>query len=150
MSPPNESSGSETILVVDDEKSVLSITSAFLARGGFDILQAVSGEQALEICEKKGSDICLLLTDVVMPKMTGPQLAEHLLPLYPKMRVAYMTGGYGDCQLENALPFSFKRLLRKPFTPNALIAFVRDVLDEPQKREPGRQPSNSELRKNRR
>src|SRR5258708_2829548 len=114
----NQPSGVETILVVDDERPVLSITSALLVRGGFDILQAISGPQALEICEKKSSRIHLLLTNVMMPQRTGPQLVEKLLPLYPEMRVAYMSG-CGDFQFDKRPPFSFKWLLHKPFTPDA-------------------------------
>ena len=141
-----EPSGVETILVVDDEKAVLSITSALLIRGGFDILQALSGAEALEICRKKGSHIDLLLTDVMMPEMTGLQLVDKLLPLYPEMRIAYMSGCI-DFQSEKRRPLSHKWLVHKPFTPDTLVAFVRDVLDEPRKREPGRQLPAGNLRK---
>jgi two-component system cell cycle sensor histidine kinase/response regulator CckA len=142
----DEPSGVKTILVVDDEKAVLSITGALLIRGGFDILQALSGAEALEICRKNGSYIDLLLTDVMMPEMTGPQLVEKLLPLYPEMRMAYMSG-CADFQSEKRRPLSYKWLVHKPFTPDALVAFVRDVLDEPRKREPGRQVPAGNLRK---
>src|SRR5438876_5865375 len=146
MSPQRESSGSETILVVDDEAAVLSIACAFLARCGYDILQATSGAQALEICGKRDSGIHLLLTDVTMPQMTGPQLAGRLLPLYPEMRVMYMSGYRGD-QLDNCTPARPQWFLPKPFTPNALVGLVRQVLDEPRKREPGREESDGAVRK---
>src|SRR6185369_2695915 len=110
----DEPSGVKTILVVDDEKAVLSITGALLIRGGFDILQALSGAEALEICRKKGANIDLLLTDVMMPEMTGPQLVEKLLPLYPEMQVAYMSG-CTDIQSDKRRPFSYKWLIHKPF-----------------------------------
>ena len=146
MSPLNEPSGTETILVVDDEAAVLSIASAFLVRRGYDILQATSGAQALEICKQRNSGIQLLVTDVTMPGMTGPQLAECLHLLYPEMRVLYMSG-YGDYEFEQNRSFPMKWFLRKPFTSDALATLVRQALDEPRKREPGRQLSDSETRK---
>src|SRR5438552_10179810 len=135
MSPQREQSGSETILVVDDEAAVLSIASAFLARCGYDVLQANSGAEALEICGKQDSSIHLLLTDVTMPNMTGPQLAGRLLSLHPGVCVMYMSG-YRDDQLEKSSPIRIKWFLPKPFTPDALVALVRQALDEPHKREP--------------
>ena len=138
MSPQREQSGSETILVVDDEAAVLSIASAFLARCGYDVLQANSGAEALEICGKRDSVIHLLLTDVTMPNMTGPQLAGRIQSLHPEMCVMFMSG-YRDDQFIRQEWF-----LQKPFTPDALVALVRQALDEPRKREPGRQESGRE------
>jgi two-component system cell cycle sensor histidine kinase/response regulator CckA len=146
MSPVNVLSGSETILVVDDEKSVLSVTSAFLLRSGYKVLEANSGARALEICAGGETGIHLLLTDVVMPRMSGPELAERLLAIYPDLRVLYMSG-YEDYHFEKYRPFALKWLLRKPFTPVSLLSLVRQALDEPRKREPSRQPASRGIRR---
>ncbi len=146
MSPQCEPSGSETILVVDDEAAVLSIASAFLVRCGYDVLRANSGAEALEICGKRDSGIHLLLTDVTMPNMTGPQLAGRLLSVHPEMCVMYMSG-FRDDQLEKRTPVRPQWFLQKPFTPDALVALVRQALDEPRKRKPGRQELDGDIRK---
>src|SRR5882724_6106125 len=125
MSRVHGPSGWETILVVDDEKSVLSITCALLSGNGYDVLEAASGAEAIEICQARKSAIHLLLTDVMMPNMTGPQLAERLHALYPDTRVLFMSG-YEDYQFEKYRPFPFKSFMRKPFTPSVLLATVRE------------------------
>lgn len=144
MSELNEPSGSETILVVDDDAAVLSITSALLVRCGYDILQANSGAQALEICEERDSGIHLLLTDVTMPNMTGPDLAERVLLLCPEICVLYMSG-FGEYQFKQH-PFPVGCFLQKPFTPAGLARIVREALETPRKKEPGRQPSDSNVK----
>ena len=146
MSPQREPAGSETILVVDDEATVLSIASVFLARCGYDVLQANSGAEALEIFGKRDSGVHLLLTDVTMPNMTGPQLARRVLSLHPEMCVMYMSG-YRDDQFEEDTSIRQEWFLQKPFTPDALVALVRQALDQPRKREPGRQVSPGDVQK---
>ena len=145
MSELNVPCGSETILVVDDDAGVLSITGALLVRCGYDILQANSGAQALDICENRDSGIHLLLTDVTMPHMTGPNLAERILLLCPEIRVLYMSG-FGEYQFEQH-PFPVGCFLRKPFTADGLARIVRQALDAPRKKEPGRQPSDGDVQK---
>src|SRR6266700_7488262 len=115
MSPQREQSGSETILVVDDEAAVLSIASAFLARCGYDVLRANSGAEALEICAKRDSGVHLLLTDVTMPNMTGPQLARQLQSVHPEICVMYMSG-FRDDQFEKHPPSRPQWFLQKPLT----------------------------------
>ena len=146
MPPANRLPGSETILVVDDDPSVLSITSALLTRRGYNVLQATSGPQALEICAGRESSVQLLLTDVIMPMMTGPELAERVLALCPDTRVLFMSG-YQDYQFEKYRPFSFKCFMRKPFTPEILIATVRQALDQPRELGPGSKLSAADIRK---
>lgn len=142
MSPQPGPCGSECILVVDDDASVLGITCALLARGGYTVLQADGGERALDLCKRGEQRIDLLLTDVMMPKIQGPRLASLLLAQYPEMRVLLMSG-FQDHQLElNAsMP-----LLAKPFSPDGLLTAVRDALDEPRKRGPSREPSGGGAR----
>jgi DNA-binding NtrC family response regulator len=141
MLPQTESSGSECVLVVDDEPSVLSITCALLARSGYEVLQADCGQRALEICGTCKQRIDLLLTDVMMPKMQGPQLAELLAAQYPEMRILFMSG-FQDNRCQPNTSRTAVRMLAKPFTPEKLLAAVRAALDEPRKRGPGREPSS--------
>jgi DNA-binding NtrC family response regulator len=144
MSELHEPSGSETILVVDDDAAVLMVTSALLDRCGYATLQANSGIQALEICKTRDSGIHLLLTDVTMPNMTGPELAKQVLSLCPEIRVLYMSG-CGDYPAE---PHTFPVgcFLPKPFSPDGLARSVRQALDTPRKKEPAREPSGQDVR----
>lgn len=134
-SPPVRSSavepmrGTETILVVEDETMVRSLVRAALVRRGYGVLEAASGGEALLMCEGHPEAIHLLVTDVIMPAMTGPDLAGRLMPLRPGMKVLYMSG-YADRaitrhhMLEPGVAF-----LEKPFTPDSLAHKVRQVLD---------------------
>lgn len=115
--------GSERILVVEDQSQVRSATCYALRRNGYEVLEAENGEQALHITQSVSGDIDLLLTDVYMPGLTGPQLAEKVLRDYPDMKVLYITG-YGDVQIrmdEAHLP--------KPYSINQLLDNVRSALD---------------------
>jgi PAS domain S-box-containing protein len=118
--------GSETILLVEDEASVRTLTRTFLEDGGFTVLEADSGRQALEISQGYGSPIHLLLTDVVMPGMNGPTLAEQLGITRPEISVLYMSGytGFPRRGIRN----SEANLLVKPFTRDALLHKVHNVL----------------------
>jgi two-component system cell cycle sensor histidine kinase/response regulator CckA len=145
MSPETGPCGSECILVVDDDPPVLSITCALLARGGYTVLQAESGERALELCAGGKQEIDLLLTDVIMPKMQGPQLADRFLAMFPQARVLFMSG-FQDYQFERKTSEAVGRLLPKPFSSETLLAAVRAALDEPRKRAPNRESSGGGIR----
>lgn len=99
-----------------------------LSRQGYRILEADGGAQALEVAASSSATIHLLLTDVVMPGMTGPQLVERLRPLYPEMRVLYMSGYSEDVIAGRGLPVPAHCYIAKPFTPDALALKIRDVL----------------------
>lgn len=122
--------GAETILVVEDEEVVRRVVCTILQKNGYHILEATNGKEALCLAqEQNGKSIHLMLTDVVMPGMDGPELAKNLSSLYPETKVIYMSG-YTDYSiihreiLKPGIPY-----LQKPFTSNALSLKVREVLD---------------------
>jgi CheY-like chemotaxis protein len=121
--------GSESILLVEDAEPLRKLAQTFLESGGFRVLSAESGEDALQVASRHGKCFDLLLTDVVMPGMNGRVLAEHLLPRQPGMRVLYMSGYTDSFIAGHGVLDSGTHLLHKPFTEEVLIRKVREVLD---------------------
>ena len=95
------------------------------------MLVAATAEDAVRICEEHESPISLLLSDVVMPKVSGPQLAQRLVDLRPELHVLYMSGYTDDAIVHYGVLHSSVAFLRKPFTPATLANAVRAVLDQP-------------------
>jgi two-component system, cell cycle sensor histidine kinase and response regulator CckA len=122
--------GSETILVVEDEKEVRKLALRILERQGYRILAATSGEDALSVCKEHQESIHLLLTDVVMPGMTGRILAESLVSLYPKIKVLYMSGYTENAIVHHGILDPGTNYIQKPFTVDGLITKIREVLDK--------------------
>jgi two-component system cell cycle sensor histidine kinase/response regulator CckA len=122
-------SGTETILLVEDEAAVRSLVCGVLEQGGYKVLLARNGEDALVVSEQHKGPIHLLLTDVVMPEMGGPRLAEHLRPFHRKMKVLYMSGYTDDAIVHHGVLGSSSAFLQKPFTPEVLAQKVRETLD---------------------
>ncbi|MGE5644162.1 MAG: PAS domain S-box protein [Acidobacteriota bacterium] len=120
--------GSETILVVEDQDAVRKWVVQALKSYGYRILEASQGADALEMTRLHEGAIELLLTDVVMPHMTGKELAEQLQPLRPDMKVLYMSGYAADLIARRAPLDPGVAHIAKPFTPSALAAKVREVL----------------------
>jgi CheY-like chemotaxis protein len=116
------SGGTETVLVVEDEDNVRSLVCELLRQHGYTVLTAAHPQDAIEICQTHPVDIELLLTDVVMPQMSGRELAVRMAWIRPDMRVLYMSG-----YTEDAMPGA--AFLRKPFTPAALTRKIREVLE---------------------
>jgi CheY-like chemotaxis protein len=118
-----------TVLLVEDEDAVRRLTSRVLTRSGYKVLGAASGHAALELAAKYEGTIDLLLTDVVMPGMSGRELAEQLLPLRPGMRLLYASGYTEDAIILHGVSSLETAFLEKPFTPDVLLRKVRAVLD---------------------
>src|SRR5438445_1218016 len=121
--------GTETVLVVEDAASVRMVTRQVLERFGYVVLEAPNGETALRLAAKHHGPIQLLLTDVVMPGLSGRQLAEQLAELRPDMKVLYASGYADQAIVHHGILESGLAYLQKPFTPEALGRRVRQVLD---------------------
>jgi two-component system, cell cycle sensor histidine kinase and response regulator CckA len=121
-------SGSETILLVEDEEPVRSLVRGILMASGYAVLEAGRPEEALLICQRHQGPIHLLLTDVVMPEMGGRELAKHVEIVRPDTKVLYMSG-YTNGSIVHAVSDARAVLLQKPFTPESLARKVREVLD---------------------
>jgi CheY-like chemotaxis protein len=126
------SRGGETVLVVDDEAAVRSVVWEILQPTGYLVLEAGSGEEALRICAGQEGPVHLLLTDVEMPGMSGPQLARRLARMRPEMKMLYMSGYSDETLIRHGVVKQGTAFLQKPFTPDALVHKVREVLDAPQ------------------
>ena len=124
------SRGNETILLVEDEDGVRNLVHLTLDEMGYTVLEANAPNLAIDLVKKSHTPIDLLLTDVVMPHMSGRELAETLSPLYPQMKVLYMSGYLDDAVMRHGLLTAQVGFLSKPFTRSILVAKVREVLDK--------------------
>lgn len=123
------SRGTETILLVEDEDSVRNLVQAILKNNGYTVIQAKHGGEALLICERFEGEIHLMMTDVVMPQLSGRELAERLAPLRPQMKVLYMSGYTDDAIVRHGITQAGPSLIQKPFTPDAILRKVREMLE---------------------
>jgi PAS domain S-box-containing protein len=121
--------GSETILLVEDEEQVRTLAKNVLKRQGYAVVDAHDAAAALAIASKHDGRIHLLLTDVVMPKMSGRELAEKLGPTRPDMKVLFMSGYTDDTIVHHGVLGEGVAFLQKPITPDTLARKVREVLD---------------------
>ena len=129
--------GQETVLLVEDEAQVRAVAMGILKRSGYRVLVAETPAGALGLCREHDGSIDLLLTDVVMPQMSGAELAREAGELRPSMRVLFMSGYTDDHAVRQRVLESGLALLQKPFTPESLTRRVRDVLSG---RAPGSRP----------
>ncbi len=126
---PGNSRGSETVLVVEDDPAVLALSCRALEAEGYTILCASDGTDALRIVERHGGEIHLLLTDVVMPGMSGRELAEQMAARRVGIRILYMSGYPGDAAVHHGAFVRGSHFLQKPFSPDSLTRKVRETLD---------------------
>jgi two-component system cell cycle sensor histidine kinase/response regulator CckA len=122
-------SGTETILLAEDNAGLRRLATRLLAPAGYTVLGAASGEEALRLLERHDAPVHLLLSDVVMPGMSGRDLAEHLAQTRPEIKVLYMSGYTSDTIVRHGVLEAQVPFLNKPFTAAALLRKVREVLD---------------------
>ncbi len=122
--------GRETILLVEDEPSLLALTTTMLERFGYRILAASTAHEALRLAKAHAGEIHLLITDVVMPEMNGRELARQLLSLYPDLKRLFMSGYTADVIARQGVLDDGVNFLQKPFSRNQLGLKVREVLDK--------------------
>lgn len=121
--------GSHTILLVDDEQAVRAIVVKILKRANYHVLEAESGDAALRIAESHSGKIDLLLSDMYMPGLRGPEVAQKLAPKCPGIRVLFMSG-YADQDSRSGVPEG-ANFLNKPFSGKELVTAVEGVLKGP-------------------
>ena len=115
--------------MAEDEDGVRSLTREVLEKYGYTVLEAANGEDALRVAEGHRGPLDLLLSDVVMPRMGGPELAQALLAKHPELRVLYMSGYTDHPMVRRGVVNAGVAFLQKPFTPTVLVARVREVLE---------------------
>jgi signal transduction histidine kinase/ActR/RegA family two-component response regulator len=123
--------GTETILLTEDDESVRTLTRDVLQRYGYQVIVAADGKEAISISQKHRKKIHLLITDVIMPQMRGPDLAKKLMRKWPNLKVLYMSGYTDSVVLDSGFIDPAVHFLQKPFTPDLLASAVREVLGGP-------------------
>ena len=131
--PPVTLRGRETILLVEDEEQVRAVAQGILERNGYRVIAARSPGEALILCEEHSGTIDLLLTDVVMPQMSGPELARRIAKVRSDTRVLCMSGYTDDSIVRHGVLESGVAFLQKPFTPETLMRKVREVCNTPRR-----------------
>jgi len=131
--------GTETILFVDDNSAIRSVAKIALENAGYVVIEASEGEEALMNIVTRGLKIALLITDVVMPRMSGKELARRLQEISPKVKVLYVSGYTTNVISHHGILEAGLNFLQKPFSSTELLMKVRELLDRPWER-----PTSSE------
>jgi hypothetical protein len=124
------SGGTETILVVDDEESMLDLARELLQEQGYRVLNAGNGRQAVEVFRNHGGPIALVLLDLMMPEMDGQRTLLELRKIDPQVPAIFCTGFMPDDVVRNLSPKDRKRIVQKPFDPRVLFTMIRQLVDE--------------------
>jgi two-component system, cell cycle sensor histidine kinase and response regulator CckA len=124
----SQSADTTTILAVDDDRAVLGLVQAVLQSAGYSVLLADGGRSAIEVFESAGRPVHLLLTDVIMPDLTGPVVAERLRAKQPDLHVLFMSGFHDAELVQRFVTNKGFNLLTKPFTVGSLLRSVQNVL----------------------
>lgn len=122
--------GTETILVVEDDDNVRRVVERSLSKYGYNVLLAADGVEAVDAARKHHNNIDLLLTDVVMPKMSGKELADKIIVLYPEIKICFMSGYTDGAIVKNGILDSGINFIQKPFSPKLLVQKLRKILDD--------------------
>ncbi|MBW8889667.1 MAG: response regulator [Fibrobacteres bacterium] len=129
--PVAERPGHETVLLVEDEAAVRRLASEVLRSAGYHVLSAHDGEAALDLARRYAEPIHILVTDVIMPKLKGSEVARQLARSRPDIRILYMSGFTEDAAVRNGILNDSVAFLQKPFSTSQLLSFVRKLLDAP-------------------
>jgi PAS domain S-box-containing protein len=121
--------GGETVLVVEDEEAMREVTRRILTRNGYQVITAAGGSEAIELAVARPADLHLLITDVIMPRMLGKEVAERVRELCPQIRVLYMSGYAHPVLASQGTLDAGVTLIEKPFSEDSLLEKVRAVLD---------------------
>jgi signal transduction histidine kinase len=122
--------GTEVVLVVEDETPVRHLTRRILDSAGYEVITAANGLEALGMVERRGDDIDLVLTDVVMPEMGGQELARRLSQRWPRLHIVFMSGYTDDAIANHGVLADDVNFIGKPFVPPVLLSKIRSVLDD--------------------
>jgi len=125
---------SGTILLVEDEEVIRRVVAQSLELQGYQVIAVEDGSRAIAICERRDQPLALLITDVVMPLMSGPQLAQRIATIRPGLRVLFISGYTDRALIHQGQREAGTAFLQKPFTPDVLVQKVREVLEEPRHR----------------
>jgi two-component system cell cycle sensor histidine kinase/response regulator CckA len=129
VSPTDTSTNHRTVLVVDDEPDVLHLIQSILTEEGYEVIAAGSADRAIKAFARMARRPDLLLTDVVMPGMSGPMLVEHLLGIEPNLKVLFMSGYDNRHVVQRYVVEKGFRLISKPFTVKGLRMAINEVID---------------------
>jgi CheY-like chemotaxis protein len=121
--------GTETVLLVEDDDAVRSLAKAVLQTHGYQVLDAADAAAALKLCESHQGRIHLVLTDLIMPRMSGPQLAQQLEDLRPSVRVLFTSGYTMDTAGQHGMTLPSAHFIQKPYTTEGLIRKIREMLE---------------------
>ncbi len=117
-----------TVLVVEDDEAVRRLAARVLARGGFSVVAAATGEEALRLCRSSHGGIAVVVADVRLPDVRGPELSERIRALEPSARIVFMSG-HAPEDLEDVARSANARFLPKPFDPDELVRAVQEAVE---------------------